>query len=69
MYDFGYDLSTHKFVTYKSADRRPNEEINTNIVIESFTDPLEALKWCREKNTEAKSSKMQEAAAPLSYRQ
>jgi hypothetical protein len=69
MYDFGYDLSTKKFVTYKSADRRPDEEIKTNIVIESFTDPLEALKWCREKNTELKSSKKQEAAAQLSYRQ
>ncbi len=57
MYDFGYDLSTHKFVTYKSAERRLGEEIKTNIVIESFTDPLEALKWCREKNIEAKSPK------------
>jgi len=66
MYDFGYDLSTHKFVTYKSTDRRQGEEIKTYIVIESFTDPLEALKWCHEKNTEEKSSKKQETAAPLS---
>jgi hypothetical protein len=66
MFDFGYDLSTHTFVTYKSVDRRPDEEIKTNIVIESFTDPLEALKWCREKNTEAKSPKKEEAVAPLS---
>ena len=57
MFDFGYDLSTHMFVTYKSADRRPDEEIKRDIVIESFKDPLEALKWCREKNTEAKSPK------------
>jgi hypothetical protein len=57
MFDFGYYLSTHMFVTYKSADRKPDEEITTNIVIESFKDPLEALKWCREKNTEAKSPK------------